>query len=161
MASASKLVPSMDCWGPKPGHLTAPVSRSIHIRRLERSFSKSSLPRRAESSPSSSFLSLGNKLLPEGFVQSAAGAGYSRTIDPKGDRSTPAKRSREGFLFLYKPFISQGDVRELVASTMFLNQSLAVVQNPDISWGLHPELRELAGRAGDRFTRQPARGGLD
>ena len=33
----------------------------------------------------------------------------------------------------------------------------AVVQNPDISSGFHLELRELAGRAGDRFARPFAR----
>ena len=35
--------------------------------------------------------------------------------------------------------------------------SPAVVQNPDISSGFHPELRDLTGRAGDRFARQSAR----
>ena len=37
----------------------------------------------------------------------------------------------------------------------------AVVRNPDISSGFHLELRELAGRAGDRFARQSARRRLE
>ena len=67
---------------------------------------------------------------------------------PKGSFQVELEESASHHSF---PCNRASDLRQ---STLLWLNSPAVVQNLDISSGFHPELRELAGRAGDRFARQ-------